>query len=224
MTVSEKARAAAHEATACSLGEPGWTEMLAKSRHDLIDIALDAAEPGIRADERERLGHREAVAASVSGELDDAFQFTDNDGSRHSYVTRAWVEALLAKYAASAAAAERERLLSELRIQFDAPRGADTSFLDGWRTAVSEFRAIIIDPDHQLAPLADMITKLRAGRPAETPREWYEDGRVAERERIRWLAIVKRAVYCKACDGAPCDYSDELAPFIDLIPEDTPDA
>ncbi len=39
------------------------------------------------------------------------------------------------------------------------------------------------------------------------------------RERIRQLALVKRAVYCKACDGAPCDYADELAPFAGLLRE-----
>jgi hypothetical protein len=42
-------------------------------------------------------------------------------------------------------------------------------------------------------------------------------GAAAERERIRLLALTKRAVYCKACDGAPCDHDDELAPFADLL-------
>jgi hypothetical protein len=41
----------------------------------------------------------------------------------------------------------------------------------------------------------------------------------AERERIAQLADHKRAVYCKACDGGPCDYSDELGPFASLIRE-----
>lgn len=58
--VTDEARNAAHEATACNLGEPGWTQMLGKSPHDLIDIALDAAAPLIRADERRR------IAAGVS--------------------------------------------------------------------------------------------------------------------------------------------------------------
>lgn len=52
--VPQAARDAAHEATACNLGEPGWTEMLGKSPHDLIDIALDAAAPLIAAAERVR--------------------------------------------------------------------------------------------------------------------------------------------------------------------------
>lgn len=33
---------------------------------------------------------------AVDAELRDAFQFTNPDGSRHGYVTRAWVETLLA--------------------------------------------------------------------------------------------------------------------------------
>ena len=41
----------------------------------------------------------------------------------------------------------------------------------------------------------------------------------AERERIAELATRKRAVYCKPCDGAPCSYDDELAPFADVIRE-----
>ena len=41
----------------------------------------------------------------------------------------------------------------------------------------------------------------------------------AERERCAQLAEVKRAVYCKPCDGAPCDYDDELAPFAALLRE-----
>jgi hypothetical protein len=59
--------------------------------------------------------------------------------------------------------------------------------------------------------------------------DWYElraqlaeaqrEGRVAEREWIAELATRKRAVYCKPCDGAPCAYDDELAPFADLIRE-----
>jgi hypothetical protein len=109
--------------------------------------------------------------------------------------TCAWCEAELSdgfithwddcRWLAEIAAAERERLLTELRVQFTAPRGADGSFLDGWRTAVGEFDAIVTDPGHQLAPLADMVTRMRAGRPAETPRQWFDDGRMAERERIR---------------------------------------
>jgi hypothetical protein len=45
----------------------------------------------------------------------------------------------------------------------------------------------------------------------------------AERERIRLLALHKRAVYCLACDGAPCGYDDILRPFADLLtdPEGT---
>ena len=42
--------------------------------------------------------------AEIEAELDDAFQFTEADGSRHSYVSRAWVEKLLA----AATTAERE--------------------------------------------------------------------------------------------------------------------
>jgi hypothetical protein len=52
--VTDEARDAAHEATACNLGEPGWTDMMGKSPYDLIDMALDAAAPLIRAAERER--------------------------------------------------------------------------------------------------------------------------------------------------------------------------
>jgi len=41
-----------------------------------------------------------------------------------------------------------------------------------------------------------------------------------ERESIRQLAIRKRAVYCLACDGAPCGYDDILRPFADLLTDD----
>lgn len=58
--VTDEARNAAHEATACDMGEPGWTQMLGKSPYDLIDIALDAAAPLIRAGEWERLGREQA--------------------------------------------------------------------------------------------------------------------------------------------------------------------
>lgn len=44
-TLPRAARDAAHEAIACRLGEPGWAEMLGKSPHELVDIALAAAEP-----------------------------------------------------------------------------------------------------------------------------------------------------------------------------------
>ena len=46
----------------------------------------------------------------------------------------------------------------------------------------------------------------------------------AERESIRQLALRKRAVYCLACDGAPCGYDDILRPFADLLTEDDPDS
>jgi hypothetical protein len=39
------------------------------------------------------------------------------------------------------------------------------------------------------------------------------------RETIILLAEKKRAVYCRPCDGGPCDYTDELAPFADLLRE-----
>ena len=67
--------------------------------------AIEAAAPLIRADERQRLADREEMVAEVKAELDDAFQFTKPDGSRHGYVTREWVEALIATQAASASAA-----------------------------------------------------------------------------------------------------------------------
>ena len=45
----------------------------------------------------------------------------------------------------------------------------------------------------------------------------YDAGVADERERIRQLALRKRAVYCRPCDGAPCDYADELILFADLL-------
>jgi hypothetical protein len=52
----------------------------------------------------------------------------------------------------------------------------------------------------------------------------YDEGVAAERDRIRQLALHKRAVYCLACDGAPCGYDDILRPFADLLtdPEGDP--
>lgn len=64
-SIPDAARDAAHEAIACNIGEPGWTQMLGKSPHDLVDIALGAAAPLIAAAERERifdlLGHEHYV-------------------------------------------------------------------------------------------------------------------------------------------------------------------
>jgi hypothetical protein len=56
-----------------------------------------------------------AIPPGVKGALDDAFQFAERDGSRHSYVTREWVEALLATCAAATAAAERESIIALAR-------------------------------------------------------------------------------------------------------------
>lgn len=60
---------AAHEATSCRLGEPGWTDLLYKSPQQLIDIALAAAAPVIAAQaaaaERERI--REASDGRFAG-------------------------------------------------------------------------------------------------------------------------------------------------------------
>jgi hypothetical protein len=75
-------------------------------RHDEMHRAFLAGWEAAAA-ERERLAHREAMIGEVKNELDDAFQFTGEGGYRHGYVTREWVEALLATHAASAAAAER---------------------------------------------------------------------------------------------------------------------
>lgn len=104
---------AAHEALAAALPEEwvkaaeGWYSMHGSG---LVRNLLAGAVPLIQAAERERLADRQQVIDEVKAELDDAFQFTDRDGSRHGYVTRAWVESLLAHHAASAVAAERERL------------------------------------------------------------------------------------------------------------------
>ena len=70
---------------------------------------LQAAAPALAAAERERLADRAKMLAEVRNELDDAFQFAEASGQRHGYVTREWVQALLATHAASAAAAEMER-------------------------------------------------------------------------------------------------------------------
>jgi hypothetical protein len=75
-----------------------------------ITLATDSRAPA-----RERLADRSQMVGEVKGELDDAFQFTERDGSRHSYVTRAWVESLLSLHAASAAAAERARCVQVAR-------------------------------------------------------------------------------------------------------------
>lgn len=74
----------------------------------LVSDILNAVAPLIRDDERQRLAGRRQMADEVRRKLDDAFQFTEDDGSRHSHVTRAWVEALLVAHSASVAAAEAE--------------------------------------------------------------------------------------------------------------------
>jgi hypothetical protein len=76
---------------------------------DMAEEAYKAAEPYIAAAERARLANRSQMVDEVKHELDDAFQFTEPDGSRYSHVSRAWVEVLLAISAASAGAAEQER-------------------------------------------------------------------------------------------------------------------
>ena len=156
--VPPEIRAAAHEAAAMPITDP---RAFTASPRDLIDMALDVAEPLIRA-------------------------------------------------------AERKRLLAELDGQFTRPRGSDGSFASGWLTAISEFRAIITDPAHRLAPLAEMVQRMRAGKPAESPGEWWDDGAAAERERIRQLAITRNALYLAS--GVPDDGQPSgLMPFADLI-------
>jgi hypothetical protein len=80
-----------------------------------VTAILAEAGPLIAAAERKRLADRQQVIGEVKNELDDAFQFTDRDGSRHSYVTRDWVQSLLAHHAASAAATECERIITVAR-------------------------------------------------------------------------------------------------------------
>jgi hypothetical protein len=75
---------------------------------DAVLRILTAAAPLIAAAERSRLANRSQMIDEVKNELDDAFQFTNLDGSRHGYVTREWVQALLAIHAASAGAAQQE--------------------------------------------------------------------------------------------------------------------
>jgi hypothetical protein len=96
-----------------------------------------------RAEERARLANRAEMIDEVRHELDDAFQFANADGSRHGYVTREWVQALLATHAASAGAAECERIItlaSAMRatIPADHPEGARASFADYLRVTAAE--------------------------------------------------------------------------------------
>ena len=90
--------------------KPGWLTGWDDLDEDQREVDMLIGEAVAEA-ERGRLSHREAVLASVKAELDDAFQFSGKDGVRHAYVTREWVQVLLAEYAASAAAAERESII-----------------------------------------------------------------------------------------------------------------
>lgn len=71
-------------------GCPPWSALTPEARADWRVVA-DAvlAMDGLKA------ADSGPFAAAVESELDDAFQFTNPDGSRHGYVTREWVERLL---------------------------------------------------------------------------------------------------------------------------------
>jgi hypothetical protein len=71
--------------------------------------------------------------------------------------------------------------------------------------------------DH--AAKARMADALLGQMPPASDAAFYAEGVKAERQRVTELARRKRAVYCKPCDGAPCSYDDELAPFADVIRE-----
>jgi hypothetical protein len=83
-------------------------------------------------------------------------------------------------------------------------------------------------PQAALDASMDAIERLGAGGSRTTVRIVLEAAApliaAAERESIRLLALHKRAVYCLACDGAPCGYDDILRPFADLLtdPEGDP--
>lgn len=139
----------AHEALAAALPDEwvraaeGWYSMHGSG---LVRNLLAGAVPLIQAAERERVADRQQVIDEVKAELDDAFQFTDRDGSRHGYVTRAWVESLLAHHAASAAAAERERV-----ARLAEEHGATYS------DCPCDPARGIGDPSHGPVPFADLI-------------------------------------------------------------------
>jgi hypothetical protein len=69
---------------------------------------------------------------------------------------------------------------------------------------------------HWTRPPDDQVARLLAGAAPLIA--------AAQLERDVQLALHKRAVYCLACDGAPCGYDDILRPFADLLtdPEGDP--
>jgi hypothetical protein len=89
-----------------------------------------------------------------------------------------------------AAAAERERVAADIWAKmYKQPHGR-REFADGWETATSYASEIARNPDCEVAPLADLVRQMRlqAGEPSNSPRDWFEDGKAAERERIRKAA------------------------------------
>jgi hypothetical protein len=70
-----------------------------------VDIRIGRA---VAAAERERLGRRDMMLASIKTELDDGFQLTNPDGVSWNHVSRQWVERLLIMVAALSVVAERE--------------------------------------------------------------------------------------------------------------------
>jgi hypothetical protein len=98
-----------------SAGRPGemppWDALPPEARADWRAVADAVQMFAEMRDGAARPGPPAQVTGDVKGKLDDAFQFTERGGSRHSYVSREWVETLLAHHAAAAVTAERERCI-----------------------------------------------------------------------------------------------------------------
>lgn len=130
---------------------------LAKQRPHLWDVGfcefralaraiIAAVEPHLAAAERGRLADRQQMVDEVRAELDDAFQFTERDGSRHGYVTREWVQVLIATQAASAGAAEREQfrtLVTRWREAADSLASSNPAWSSHFYDSANELEALI---------------------------------------------------------------------------------
>ena len=81
-------------------------------------------------------------------------------------------------------------------------------------------------PQAAIDAAMDTIERLGSGGSRTTVRIVLEAAAphiaATERASIIQLALRKRAVYCLACDGAPCGYDDILRPFADLLTEEDP--
>lgn len=216
----------------------GLVDQLAHASRVLTATAIDAvarleaAVPAIREAERQRLANRAAMLDEVRAELDDAFQFTQPGGSRHGYVTRAWVEALLATQAASAAEAElvkltradtaiaeRERWLAVLAdhylagIECDPERkldnpvcGCSRVFL-GWHPSIGEARQAWID--HVAGLASELVIR---DDPYVTG---LRDGAADLRARVAGLEALAADILTRYLDAIGTDRPDDVADEIE---------